>query len=109
MSQDEYVGVKMQFSVRVLEQEGAHGLGFMRREIVCDDVNRSSLRLTGDDLGEEIDKGATRVPRDGLAEHFTGLGVEGGEQAPVKDIAGPRQPFGTRRYPGSRCWCAIRI
>ena len=51
----------------------------MRREIVRDDVNRSSLRLTGDDLVEEIDKCGTRVSRYGLPEHFTGLGVEGGE------------------------------
>src|SRR5437879_697960 len=52
----------------------------MRREIVRDDVNRSALRLTGDDLGEEIDKRGTRVARYGLAEHFTGLGIESGEQ-----------------------------
>src|SRR6516164_10111918 len=47
--------------VRMLEQEGAHGLGLMRREIVRDDVIRSALRLTGDDLGEEIDWTCTLV------------------------------------------------
>jgi len=71
---------EVQLHVRMLEQEAADGLGLMRREIVRDDVNRSSLRLTGDDLGEELDKGGTGVPRYGLAEHFAGLGVEGREQ-----------------------------
>jgi hypothetical protein len=71
---------EVQMYVRVLEQEGAHGLRLMGREIVRDDVNRSPLRLTGDDVIEEVDKGRTRVPRHGLAEHFARLGVESGEQ-----------------------------
>ena len=43
-------------------------------------MNRSSLRLTGDDLSEELDKGGTRVPRDDLAEHLTGPLIERGKQ-----------------------------
>src|SRR6185503_9685635 len=54
---------EVQLHVRMLEHEGAHGLGLVRREIVRNDVNRSSLRLTGDDVSEEVDKGGTRVPR----------------------------------------------
>ena len=40
----------MQPHVRMLEQEGAHRLRLMGREIVRDDVNRAPLRLTGDDV-----------------------------------------------------------
>src|SRR4249920_179167 len=70
---------EMQPHVRMREQEGAHGLGLMGREIVGDDVNVSSLRLTRDDVTEEVDKGGTRVARHGLAEYFARLGVESGE------------------------------
>ena len=64
---------EVQLHVRMLEQEGAHRLRLMRREIVGNDVNRSPLRLTGHDVSEEIDKGGTRVPRHRLAEHFARL------------------------------------
>src|SRR4249919_4209760 len=54
---------EMQLHVGMLEQERAYGLGLMRREIVRNDVNGAALRLTGDDVLEEVDKGGTRVPR----------------------------------------------
>jgi len=46
---------EMQMHIRMREQEGGHGLGLMRREIVRDDGNRATLRLTGNDLCEGID------------------------------------------------------
>ena len=64
----------------MLDQEGAHGLSLMGREIVRDDVNRSPFGLTGNDVAEEVDKRLTRVPRHGLPEHFASLGIEGGEE-----------------------------
>jgi hypothetical protein len=70
---------EVQMHVRMREQEGAHGLCLMGREIVRDDVNGSPLWLTGDDVIEEVDKGRTRVSRHGLAEHFARLRVESGE------------------------------
>jgi hypothetical protein len=41
---------EVQLHMRMREQEGAHGLGRMGREIVRDDVNRAPLRLTGGDV-----------------------------------------------------------
>ena len=70
----------MQPHVRVREQEGANGLGFMRREIVGDHVNRSPLRLTGHDVAEEFDKGGAGVPRHGLAEDLARLCVQRREE-----------------------------
>ena len=70
----------MQPHVRMLEQEGAHGLGLMGREIVGDDVNVSSFRLTGDDVAEEVDKGGAGVPRHRLADHLARLGIQRGEE-----------------------------
>ena len=48
----------------------------MGREIVGNDMNGSPLRLRGDDVSEEVDKGGTRVVRHGLPEDFTRLRVE---------------------------------
>src|ERR1700726_2348123 len=64
-------GREMQPNVRMREQERANGLGLMRREIVGDHVNLSPLRLTGDDVAEEVDKGGAGVSRHRLAENFT--------------------------------------
>src|SRR6266508_3414955 len=70
----------MQPHVRMREQEGAHGLGLMRREIVGDHMNLSPLRLTGHDVAEKVDKGGAGVPRHGLTEDFTRLGIQGREE-----------------------------
>ena len=70
----------MQPHVRMLEQEGAHGLGLMRREIVRDDVNLAPLRLTGHDVAEEVDKGGAGVARHRLAEHLARLRIQRGEE-----------------------------
>ncbi len=70
----------MQSHVRMREQEGAHRLGLMGREIVRDDVDLAPLRLTGHDVAEELDKGGAGVPRHRLAEHFTRLRIERREQ-----------------------------
>ena len=43
-------------------------------------MNRAPLRLTGDDVAEEVDKGGARVPRHRLAEHFARLGIQRGEE-----------------------------
>ena len=50
---------EMQMDVRVREEKGPHGLGLVRRQIVGNHVNLSSLRLRGHDVAEELDKGGT--------------------------------------------------
>src|SRR5512147_3125705 len=62
------------------EQEGANGLSLVGREIVRDDMNLASLRLTGQDVAEEVHEGRAGVPRDGLTKHFARLGVERGKE-----------------------------
>jgi len=52
----------------------------MGREMVREDVNRSSPGLTGDDVAEEVDKGGAGVPRHRLAEHLARLGIQRGEE-----------------------------
>jgi len=71
---------EMQVHVRMIQQKRSDGLGFVRRQIVGDDVNRPALRLRGDDVAEEFDKGGAGVPRHGLTKDFAGLRVEGGQQ-----------------------------
>ena len=46
---------EVQPHVRMFEQEGAHGLGLVGREIIRDDVNLAPLRLSGDDISQEGD------------------------------------------------------
>ena len=70
----------MEMHVRMLDQERAHGLRVMGREVIRDDMNVPSFRLAGDDVLEEIDKGGTRVPRHGMAQHFARLRVERGKE-----------------------------
>ncbi len=70
----------MQPHVRMREQEGANGLGLVRREIVRDDVNLAPRRLTGHDVAEEVDEGRAGVARHRLPEHLARLGVERGEE-----------------------------
>ena len=71
---------EMQPHVRMLEQEGAHGLGLMRREIVRDHVNLPPLGLAGHDVTEEFDKRGAGVSRHCLTEHLARLRVQRGEE-----------------------------
>lgn len=49
----------------VLLEPRPHGLGFMGREIVTDDVDFAGLRLRGDDPIEEREEGLAGVPLGG--------------------------------------------
>jgi hypothetical protein len=45
----------------------------MDRQVIGDHVNRSPLRLVGDDVPQEFDEGGAGVPGHGLAEDFARL------------------------------------
>ena len=62
--------------VRMLDQDGTDRLGLVRRQVVRDHGNLTSLRLRGHDVAEEFDKRGVGVPRHGLAEHLAGFRVE---------------------------------
>ena len=51
-------------------------LGFMCAQVVGDDVNLSTVGLTGDDLAEKADKLGTGMPSGGLSHDTTGASVE---------------------------------
>ena len=50
----------------------------VRREIVGDHANLFATRLVGNDVAEEGDELGGGVSGGGLAQHFAGLGIEGG-------------------------------
>src|SRR6218665_991150 len=64
----------------MLTEERVNQLGLVCREVVDDDVNFLAARLMGHDVGEEGDELGRGMPRGGLAQNFTGLGIEGGVQ-----------------------------
>ena len=51
-------------------------LGFMCAQVVGDDVNLSTVGLTGDDLAEKADKLGTGMPSGGLSHDTAGASVE---------------------------------
>src|SRR6218665_1475137 len=64
----------------MLTEERVNELGLGFREVGDDDVNFLAARLMRHDGGEEGDELGRGMPRAGLAQHFTGLGIEGGVQ-----------------------------
>src|SRR6218665_2599287 len=64
----------------MLTEERINQLGLVCREVVDDYVNFLAARLMGHDVGEEGDELGRGMPRGGLAQHFPGLGIEGGGQ-----------------------------
>src|SRR6218665_2779300 len=64
----------------MLTEECVNQFGLVCREVVDDGVNFLAARLMGDDVGEEGDELGRGMPRDGLAQPFTSLGIEGGVQ-----------------------------
>src|SRR6218665_1211798 len=60
----------------MLTEERVNQLGLVCREVVDDDVNFLAARLMGHDVGEEGAKLGRGMPRGGLAQHFTSLGIE---------------------------------
>src|SRR6218665_1078560 len=64
----------------MLTEERVNQLGLVCREVVDDDVNFLAAPLMGHDVGEEGDELGRGMPRGGLAQHFTSLGIEGGVQ-----------------------------
>ncbi len=67
-------------NVAVRSQELFDVPGLVSREVVSDDVNLFFLGLVGHDIGEKRNKLGRSVPCGGLAQHLTGLGIEGGVQ-----------------------------
>ena len=47
----------------MIDEEAAHSLRFVRRQIVENDVNLLGAWRAGDDLGQELDEGVTGVGR----------------------------------------------
>jgi hypothetical protein len=45
----------MQVDIRMVQQKRPHGLGFVRREVISDDMNVPALWSAGDDLAEEVE------------------------------------------------------
>src|SRR6266542_3375258 len=66
--------------MRMREQERPDRLRLVRGEIVRNDVNLAALRLTVDDVAEELDERRARVARDRLAKHLARLRIERREQ-----------------------------
>src|SRR6218665_2545195 len=64
----------------MLTEERVNQRGLVCREVVDDDVDFLAARLMGHDVGEEGDELGRGMPRGGLAQHFAGLGIEGGVQ-----------------------------
>src|SRR6476646_82805 len=64
--------------VRVLNQERLHAFGFVRRQIVADDMNLFAPRLMSDDVGEKRYELRAGMTRRCLAQHLAGFGVESG-------------------------------
>ena len=60
----------------VFSEELVHPLGFVRREVVGDDVDLFALGLVGYDVSQEGDKLGRGVTLGSLAQDLTGLGVE---------------------------------
>ncbi len=57
---------EVEMDVRMVQQERAHRLRLMGREIVGDHVNLAPLRLAGHEVAEKFDKGRTGVAGHGL-------------------------------------------
>src|SRR6218665_2054013 len=64
----------------MLTEEPVNQRGLVCREVVDDDVNFLAARLMGHDASEEGGELGRGMPRGGLAQHFTSLGIEGGLQ-----------------------------
>lgn len=70
----------MQPHLRMCVQKIPHSLGFMRREIVENDVNLLFRPALRNDLPEEIHEVGAGVTHRRFSMHATGLGVECGVQ-----------------------------
>ncbi len=67
-------------NVAVLSQKRVNPLGLMRRKIVGNDVDLFALGLIDHNVGQKGDEFGGGVPVSGLAQDFTGLGIESGVQ-----------------------------
>ena len=54
---------EMKVDVRMFQEERAHGLGLVRRQVVGNHMDRAPLRLPSHDLAEKVDKGCAGVSR----------------------------------------------
>lgn len=64
-------------NIAVRRQELRDVLGLVRRKVVSVDMNRFSLGLVRHDVGEKRHELCRGMSYGGLAQHFTGFGVEG--------------------------------
>lgn len=62
----------------MLAQKSGHRLGFVRREIIDDEVDLAPRRLGGEQLRQKSNELGTGMARAGLAQDLAGGGVEGG-------------------------------
>lgn len=76
---------------RMLGQESTDLFGLERREIVGNDVYLLASRLVGHDVIEESHELCRGMPCRSLAQHLTGLGIEGGVQGqrPMPEVFKP--------------------
>ena len=70
---------EVEMHVRVVEEERANRLGLVGGQIVRDDVNLESFRLTRHDVAKEFDKRGAGVTGDRVRDDFTGLGIKDGQ------------------------------
>ena len=68
---------EVQVNLRMLGKEGLDQFGLVSREIVGDDMDLLAARLVDDQVGQKGDELSRGMPSCRLAEHYTGLGVEG--------------------------------
>ena len=71
---------KVQPHLGIVEQETAHGLSFVRGQIIEDHVNLAGSGRGRHHVGQEFDERRTRVSGGRLPEHLTGARVQGREE-----------------------------
>ena len=67
----------MNAHLRMTSQKIADRFGFMRTQVITDDVNDLLWSLTGDEIFQKRDELRTGVAGAGLAEYLTAPGIKG--------------------------------
>lgn len=94
---------------RVGFEEFRNPLGLVRTQVIDNNVDFASRRLTGYDLRKEIDELGTGVASTGLSQHLSGLSVERGvKRKRSMAIVFEAMPFGSARRKGQNGVQAIQ-
>ncbi len=105
----------VQMDVGMIVEKRGDALGFVRREIVADDMDLPAPGLVGADIGEEGHELGAGVTRRRLAENFAGSGVERGVEG-QRAVAVILEAMALSSRPGesgstgsgrSRAWIAV--